>query len=501
VKINNEYYDDDDDDDDGVSSSGGNNINQKKSIIRNKKFLFKKHSHKSVIDSLNAFEFAFYNASPDKIVKETTICLNSHFVIKDLNNRNKIFYLDDKSSLFVISVGKASVKMLKSILEIFKEKVKNAILIMPKGQTLDYNYFEKRFLEKEKMIIIKSSHPIPDNNSLKASEKVIQLLSKTQSNDVVIFLISGGASSLLVSPIDNLTLDDKKTVNKLLITSGANIKEINIVRKHLSKIKGGNILRYINNGCCIIGLILSDVVGDYLDTIGSGLTTFDESTFLNARCVLEKYFLLNMEDNTMEKVRKLINLGTSYMIPETLKPKEFFERDVNNFIIGNNYGFCSLLIQYLNKLGYNVIYLGSRYDKRLPEFVDDSKKLVEKYLKENNNCILMGGEITNTVNKNNTGRGGRNQEALCLLLDFFCNYNYNDYSIIFMGTDGIDGNSMAAGGLISPTTIEFLKRKKIEIGKYIINHDSYNLLLQLYSNIFTGYTGTNFNDIYLYIRK
>ena len=122
MKINIGYAvdDDDDDDDDGVSSSscssssrGNNNINQKKSIIRNKKFLFKKHSHKSVIDALNAFEFAFYNTSPDKIVKETTICLNSHFIIKDINNSNKIFYLDDKSSLFVISVGKASVKMLE----------------------------------------------------------------------------------------------------------------------------------------------------------------------------------------------------------------------------------------------------------------------------------------------------------------------------------------------------------------------------------------------------
>jgi glycerate 2-kinase len=500
---NNDGYSvvDDDNDDDGVGgSSRENKINQKKSIIRNKKYLFKKHNYKSVIDSLNALEFAFYNASPDKIVKEKTICLNSHFLIKDINNHNKIFYLDDKSSVYVISVGKASVKMLKSILEIFKEKVKNAILIMPKGQTLDHNYFEKKFLEKERILIIKSSHPIPDNNSLEASEKVIQLLSQTKGDDVIIFLISGGASSLLVSPIGNLTLDDKKTVNKLLINCGANIKEINIVRKHLSKIKGGNMLRYINNECCIISLILSDVVGDYLDTIGSGLTTFDESTFLDAKYVLEKYLLLNLDDYTMEKVRKIIHLGTRYLIPETLKPKEFFERDVNNFIIGNNYEFCGFLIRYLKKKGYNVLYLGSGYDKHLPEFIDDSKEIVKKYLKENS-CILMGGEITNTVNKNNVGRGGRNQEALCLLLDFFCNYNPNDYSIIFIGTDGIDGNTTAAGGLISPTTIEFLKRNKIEINRYTARHDSYNLLLQLYSNIFTGYTGTNFNDIYLYIRK
>ncbi|HEY0579917.1 MAG TPA: MOFRL family protein, partial [Candidatus Nitrosocosmicus sp.] len=126
--------------------------------------------------------------------------------------------------------------------------------------------------------------------------------------------------------------------------------------------------------------------------------------------------------------------------------------------------------------------------------------LIENYLRENS-CILIGGEITSTINKKKIGKGGRNQESLCYLLDFFCNNNYKDYSIIFIGTDGIDGNSKAAGGIITPKTIEFLKRKQIDIQKYIISHDSYNLLSQLHSNIFTGYTGTNFNDVYLFVRK
>ena len=137
------------------------------------------------------------------------------------------------------------------------------------------------------------------------------------------------------------------------------------------------------------------------------------------------------------------------MLQETLKPQEFFDRDVNNFILGNNHGFCRLLIRYLKKLNYNVVYLGSKYDKQLSEFVIDSKKLVEKYLKENS-CILMGGEITNIIDKKNVGIGGRNQEALCLLLDFFCNYTRDDYSIIFIGTDGIDGNSIGLRGVNYP---------------------------------------------------
>ena len=314
-----------------MKSDGGFNVNKsgsnnpEKNIIRNKKILIKTHNYKSVIDSLNAIEFAFYNASPDKIVNKS-ICLNSQFTINGINNHCKTFNLENKSSLFVISVGKASVKMLTAILELFKEKIKNIILIMPEGQSLDNESFEKYFLLKEKIIIIKSSHPIPNNNSLKATKMVIQLLTKTKCSDMVIFLISGGTSSLLVSPIHNLTLNDKKTINQFLITCGANIREINIVRKHLSKIKGGNILKYINNKCCVISLILSDVVGDYLDTIGSGLTSFDESTFLDARCILEKYSLINMDNKSMKKVKETINLGISSKLPETLKLKEFVER-------------------------------------------------------------------------------------------------------------------------------------------------------------------------------
>ncbi len=475
------------------------NNNSEIQIIRNKKNLIKNHNYKSVIDSLNALEFAFYNASPDKIIKKN-IVLNSQLTIKDIYNYHKTFTLEDKNSLYVISVGKASVKMLQGILEIFKEKIKKIVLIIPKGQIIDQEYFENIHINKERIIIIRASHPIPDNDSLNASEQVIRLLKKTKNYDMVFFLVSGGTSSLLVSPLYNLTISDKKTINQFLLTCGANIREINIVRKHLSKIKGGNILKFINNKCCVISLILSDVVGDYIDTIGSGLTSFDESTFLNARCILEKYSLLNLDNKSMRKVQETINLGIISKLPETLKPKEFYQMDIHNFIIGNNHGFCNLLIHYLRKLKYDIKYFSSNYNKKLSEFIEDSKYLIENYLKTSS-CVLIGGEITNTINKKKIGKGGRNQESLCCLLNFFYNSHIDDYSIIFIGTDGIDGNSKAAGGLITPKTIDYLKRKQIDVHEYIKRHDSYNLLLQLNSNIFTGYTGTNFNDIYLFVRK
>ena len=468
-------------------------------IIKNKKSLFKYHNFKSVTDSINALEYAFYNARPDKIVKEK-IYLSSSLTVFDINNYCKTFDLANVNSIYVISVGKASVKMLKAIYDIFNMTIKRSILIMPKGQSWDVQYFEKSFIEKEKITVIKSSHPIPDNNSLKASKRVIELIKEAKRNDLIIFLISGGASSLMVSPLKPLKLQDKITVNQYLLTCGANIREINIVRKHLSNIKGGNILKNIDDECCVISLILSDVVGDYLNTIGSGLTSFDESTFLNSKCIFDKYCLSNNGDVSLKRALETINLGIKSKIPETLKHKDFMKKDVSNFIIGNNTGFCNLIVQYLKSLGYEMKYLCLNYDNQILEFIDESKKIVKDYLKKNS-CVLIGGEITNAIIKKNIGKGGRNQESLCHLLNFFCNCKIEDFSVIFIGTDGIDGNSKAAGGLISPKTIDILKKRHIDVCDYLNRHDSFNLLLQLNSNIYTGYTGTNFNDVYLFVRK
>ncbi len=473
--------------------------NPEMNIIKNKKFLFKYHNYKSVIDSINALEYAFFHASPDKIVKEK-IYLSSSLTVFDVNNYCKTFDLAKVKSIYVISVGKASVKMLKAIYDIFNVTIKRSILIMPKGQIFDVQYCKKNFIDSEKITVIKSSHPIPDINSLKASKKVIDLLKEAKENDLIIFLISGGASSLMVSPLNTLNLQDKKTINQYLLSCGANIREINTVRKHLSNIKGGNILKNIVDECCVISLILSDVVGDDPNTIGSGLTIFDESTFLNSRCIFDKYYLSNKNDISLKRALETINLGIKSKIPETLKLKDFLKKDVSNFIIGNNTGFCNLIIQYLQSLGYEMNYLCLNYDNQILEFITESKKIVKDFLKKNS-CVLIGGEITNTIIKKNIGKGGRNQESLCYLLDFFCDCQNEDYSVIFIGTDGIDGNSKAAGGLISPKTIDVLKKRHIDICDYLNRHDSFNLLSQLHSNIFTGYTGTNFNDVYLFVRK
>ncbi|HXT83954.1 MAG TPA: DUF4147 domain-containing protein [Verrucomicrobiae bacterium] len=473
--------------------------NQSYYVIKNRAALIDLHKFKSVIDSLNAFELTFCKTSPYTLIKNKIKYADHLISVSDIYNNIRTFHLDNSGSLFVISVGKASVKMLTSIFDIFQDRIEKSILIMPKGFSIERS--DEYCLNKNKTIIIESSHPIPDINSLTAGEKVIELLLSTKKNDVIIFLISGGTSSLLVSPIENLTLDDKRKITSFLVTCGANIVEINTVRKHLSKIKGGNMLKYMSNDACVISLIISDVIGDNIDTIGSGLTYFDNSTFLDAKIVLQKYSLLNKQDETMKKVYKLINLGIDSKLPETLKSIEYSQMNVNNFIMGNNNTFCNTLIKYFDLKGYDVDYLGSNCNKQISVFVNDCKTIFKKLRKKN--CIIMGGEITNIVDKNNNGVGGRNQEALSLLIDYIhnCNIDYDDYSIIFLGTDGIDGNSLMAGGLVSPKTLDILKRNEIDIEKYINSYDSSNLFHRLKSCIMTGYTGTNVNDIYLFVRN
>ena len=247
------------------------------SIIRNKDTIIRYHNCKSLSDSLTALDYAFKYSDPERLVGES-INIDSNLQLSDINNKIHQFDLPDRESTLVVSVGKASEKMLVGFINKMKDKIKKTILIIPIGYSMEKNNFELL----ENTIVIQSSHPIPNVQSTLAARKVVKELQNSKSIQLIVFLISGGSSSLMVSPIEGINLTNKKIINKMLITSGANIEEINIVRKHLSQIKGGKILRRIPPSTPVIALILSDVVGDHLDTIGSGLTSSDRSTFKDA---------------------------------------------------------------------------------------------------------------------------------------------------------------------------------------------------------------------------
>jgi glycerate 2-kinase len=463
-------------------------------IIKNKGAILRYHNCKSLRDSLNALNYAFKYCDPQRLVNQS-IRIDSDVQITDMNNRVHQFDLPNKQSTLVISVGKASEKMLVGLIDKMSDRIKNAILIVPVG----YVIHKKKFKILDQTSIIHSSHPIPNLKSTLAARKVVKELQNKKGIELIIFLISGGSSSLIVSPVRGITLEDKKIINRLLITSGANIREINIVRKHLSQIKGGKILREIDARTPVIGLILSDVVGDHLDTIGSGLTASDRSSFNDALSILDKYSILDQKSKSIRKIKFILESGVLSKIPETLKPKEFHLRDVTNIIIGNNSRFCQLIQEYFEMQGYFTNYMGSNYGISISAFIKIASKIINTKLQPKT-CILLGGEVTNTISGRNIGIGGRNQEAICNMLQLIKSSDYHDFSIICIGTDGIDGNSTSAGGFISKKTIELLKRKNPDVGHYLKSKNSNVLLKNLHSTINTGYTGANFNDVYLFVR-
>jgi len=461
-------------------------------FIKNRENLIKFHNFQSVSDSLDALEFAFSTCSPDNLVREA-ISTENGMNIYDIRGDIVKLPILKPNSVLVISVGKASERMLYGLYQKLGSQIGKVLLIFPEGYSLPisaeglYN-----------ATIIQSSHPIPNQNSEMASKLAISLLSNLESYELVIFLISGGTSSLIVSPVTGLTLFDKKEIGKLLVSSGANIREINIVRKHLSQIKGGNILRVLRPKKKILSLLLSDVVGDYLDTIGSGMTFYDTSTFKDAMGVLKKYGLDKVENSSVQKICKYLNEATDKTLLETVKQSEFEKFDVINCLIGNNAKFCKSIAEYLSLRGYNVIYKGSDREGRIYDFSIYFRNLIDTL--PNNSALIMGGEITNSIDKSKLGKGGRNQEAICRILQLMGDFKSEDYAIICIGTDGIDGNSDSAGALISPNSISHVYKHSLDIDSYLTANNSNILLKNINSVINTGYTGSNFNDVYLIVK-
>lgn len=460
--------------------------------IKNRKNILEYHNFQSVSDSLDALEFAFRSCSPDNLVM-SSISMNTELSILDIDGNVTTFPTLKQNSVLVISVGKASERMLHGLYQKLGSQIGRSLLIFPEGYSLPIGA-----TKQYNTTIIQSSHPIPNQNSEEASKLAIRFLRDLESYDLVIFLISGGTSSLIVSPVPGLTLSDKKEINKLLVSSGADIREINVVRKHLSQIKGGNILRFLKPKKRVLTLILSDVVGDYLDTIGSGMTFYDKSTFNDALSVMKKYGLDKLENSNVQKVLRYLNQAINNKLLETVKQSEFETFDVTNCVIGNNAKFCEFIAEHLTSRGYNVVYKGSGREGSVEDFSIYFRKLF--YSLPNKTAIVMGGEVTNFIDKSNMGKGGRNQEAICRILQSMGDFKSDDYAIICIGTDGIDGNSDSAGGIISPNSISYVNKKSLDIHSFLTANNSNVLLKNLNSIIHTGYTGSNFNDIYLIVK-
>ncbi len=408
-------------------------------------------------DCLEILDSGLQAANPENIIQK--------FVRpNEIGINGKIFDLDRYSSVYSVAFGKAGDSMTRALNAIVP--IKSGIIVIPKGS--------KSIIRGKKFQIFNSGHPKPDLTSVKAAKEVMKFVQNKRSDELIIFLVSGGGSSLLAMP-DSITLEDKVHVTNVLLKSGATIQEFNCIRKHLSKIKGGKLVE--NMKCEGVSLVMSDVEGDDLSSIASGTTYVDDTTCADALEIIDKYKIRwKMPQEVLELLEKDKNENK-----ETSKKAK-----IENMVVANNKDCLQAMKIKAEKRGYKVhtmqIFGGIK---------EAVTKILEKISEDEKTCIIFGGETT--VKVLGKGTGGRNQELVLRLLKN--TQKLKKMVMASIGTDGIDGNSVFAGAITEnvKTDVDLMK-------DFLKNSDSGRFFQKQKGNIVTNATHTNLMDIGVILR-
>jgi glycerate-2-kinase len=412
----------------------------------------------------------------------------SNVIPQHLTFQSGRLYLDEKvlcestnRNIKVIGFGKASAAMAEQIEVLMNELIDNGCVVTTYGNTA----------QCRKIRVLEAGHPTPDENSLKATTKILNTVEQLMPHDLVVTLISGGGSALLEKLPDGISLSDWQLTNQLLLNCGAAINEINIVRKHISLVKGGQLARIINPATTV-GLIISDVIGDRLDVIASGPTTPDQSSFADAVKVLNRYQLWKSLPVT---VKKHLQQGLQGKIPDTLKPGDKVFHKVNNQIIANNQLALHAMAVTAKTLGWRSIVMGSAYQGKarnvVQQYIVDAVNWLQTHDASMPTAFFFGGETTVEVKGN--GKGGRNQEVgLAVLLQLKDQLPYCFFSA---GTDGIDGPTDVAGAVASPEIWQKAVERQLLPHEFLETNNSYQFFRETGGHLKTGPTGTNVMDV------
>ena len=396
----------------------------------------------------------------------------------------RVYDLNRFRRIVVVGGGKAGAPMASAVEEILGERISGGWVNVKEGYILEPS--------PARITINQAGHPTPNEAGLEGTRKIMELVSGLDEQDLVITVISGGGSALMPLPAEGITLKDKKLATSLLLKCGATINEMNAVRKHISAVKGGQLARAASPAT-VISLILSDVVGSPLDTIASGPTTPDPTTFSDAWKVLEKYNLVSeMPERIVERLRK----GLRGEIPETPKPGDpVFDR-VQNVIIAENYTAAAAALEEARKQGFNAMLLTTFLEGEAREIGKAVAALGKEIALRGipippPACVIMGGETTVTVR--GEGKGGRNQElALSAAISI---EGWEKITVVTLATDGTDGPTDAAGAIVDGTTTRRAMEKGLSPLAYLQNNDSYTFFKALGDLLVTGPTNTNVNDL------
>jgi len=421
---------------------------------------------------------------PDRLIKHKLLLKKGFLKIE-----SQQFDLDSYGRIYIIGAGKASAVMAREMENLLGDRIFYGVISVKYGHGVACR----------KMRILEAGHPVLDENGIQATSQILQIAGDAGENDLVFCLLSGGGSALLEKPPPGISLGDLQRMFELLLSCGANIEEINTVRKHLSMVKGGQLARAISPATCV-SLILSDVIGDPLESIASGPTAPDPGTFQSAWQIIEKY---KLSDSIPKNIKTHLLKGLQSQIPDTLKAGDRVFSKVSHFILGNNLGALKMSQQMAQKLGYNTLILSSRIQGEAREVARVAAAIAQEISQrdipvQKPACILMGGETTVTLK--GKGKGGRNQElALAALLAM--KGEKNQYLIASCGTDGTDGPTDAAGGMIDPDVWTKANDVGISPLEFLENNDAYAFFSQTGGLIMTGPTGTNVMDIILILVK
>jgi hydroxypyruvate reductase len=428
------------------------------------------------------FSKALLAVDPSKILKDRIRIEKDHLLINIEENFEKRFNLKSFDKIFLVGTGKASNSMAQAVEEIFGDRITKGIV------TIKYSHL----LPLKKTEIIEAGHPIPDQNGFEGAKKIQNLLKMTGPKDLVIFLLSGGGSALLPFPAGDIALKEKQEVTQLLLDCGADIKEINTIRKHISQMKGGWFAKWAYPST-VIGFILSDVVGDQLDVIGSGPTVPDPSTFKDAWEILKKYDLLN---EVSPSIQKHLQLGKAGKRAETPKPGEAVFEKVYNSLIGSNILALRSAEQEAQSLGFNTLILSSSIIGETKEAALFHSAIAREVISSGNPipkpaCLLSGGETTVTIKGN--GLGGRNQEfALAGAIEI---NGLEKVILLSGGTDGTDGPTDATGAVADTHTVQRAISMGLDPKVHLKNNDAYPFFQKLGDLLITGPTHTNVMDV------
>ncbi|MBW2017268.1 MAG: glycerate kinase [Deltaproteobacteria bacterium] len=384
--------------------------------------------------------------------------------------------------VYLVGGGKATAPMAGAMEEILGERITGGIVSVKYG-------FTKRLSRTE---VVEAGHPLPDQKGVEGTRKILDLLEGTGERDLVFSLISGGGSALLPSPAGRITLEEKQAVTRALLECGANIHEINSVRKHISSSKGGQMARAAYPAT-VVNLMLSDVVGDDMDVIASGPFVPDSSTFQEALGVLDRYGLSDIP----ESVRDYLKTGMEGRVPETPKAGDpVFDR-VHNFVIGSNILALEAAAKEAEKRGYRTLILSSMVEGETREVAGVHVAIGKEILRTGRPmpppaCVISGGETTVTIR--GKGLGGRNQE-FCLAAALELRDLPPRIVVLSGGTDGNDGPTEAAGAVVDPQSVKRGRDLGLAAGEYLENNDSYHFFKTTGELLVTGPTNTNVMDV------